>query len=96
MTPPPQKNPNDLFIITEEELRDIELRMGAYYAVAAIKARSLSEHDTAIRTATLDVIIEFTKGNSETIEADDGTLEDAVFLGELLAKIESLRGGSND
>jgi hypothetical protein len=47
--------------------------------------------ENAIRNATLDAIIEFTKGNSETIEADDGTLEDAVFLGELLAKIESLR-----
>jgi hypothetical protein len=51
----------------------------------------LQPHDTAIRNAVLDVIIEFTKGNSETIEADDGTLEDAVFLGDLLAKLDSLR-----
>lgn len=51
----------------------------------------LKQHDATIRNQTLDAIVEFTKGNSETIEAEDGTLEDAVFLGELLAKLESLR-----
>lgn len=50
------------------------------------------EHDAAIRNEVLDEIVEFTRGNSETIEAYDSTLEDAVFLGDLLAKIESLRG----
>jgi hypothetical protein len=45
------------------------------------------------REKALDAIQEWIRGNSETIEADDGTLEDAVFLGELLAKLESLRGG---
>ncbi len=45
------------------------------------------------REKALDAIQEWVRGNSETIEADDGTLEDAVFLGELLAKLESLRGG---
>jgi hypothetical protein len=44
------------------------------------------------REKALDAIQEWVRGNSETIEADDGTLEDAVFLGELLAKLESLRG----
>jgi hypothetical protein len=115
------------YIITGEELLDIEQRIGALYCANKIRSRpapapqwtddevmkeiqdafdrgveaaeltiDMQKHDTAIRNATLDAIIEFIKGNSETIEADDGTLEDAVFLGELLAKIESLRGDSND
>jgi hypothetical protein len=45
-----------------------------------------------VREKVLDAIQEWVRGNSETIEADDGTLEDAVFLGDLLAKLESLRG----
>jgi hypothetical protein len=57
---------------------------------AALEAIRASE-----RERVLDAIIEFTKGNSETIEADDGTLEDAVFLGGLLAKIESHRSPKN-
>jgi hypothetical protein len=110
------------YVITEDMLNDIELRIGAFYGSKIIRSRpvpspqwtdeevmkelqdafdrgvvaaeetiDMQKHDTAIRNATLDAIIEFTKGNSETIEADDGSLEDAVFLGELLAKIESLR-----
>lgn len=48
-------------------------------------------HPRAREYLMADVISDlekFIRGNSETIEADDGSLEDAVFCGDLFAWIE--------
>jgi len=44
-----------------------------------------------IRETMLEDLTKFIRGNSETIEADDGTLEDAVFCGDLFAWIDRQR-----
>lgn len=43
------------------------------------------------RDDALEAIETWIPGNSETIEADDGSLADAVFVGDLLEKIAELR-----
>jgi histidinol-phosphate/aromatic aminotransferase/cobyric acid decarboxylase-like protein len=89
LTPTPQKSVSLTAI--EIALRKEE-NPSEYVQWAIEHLNRYQEQEAQARNATLDAIIEFTKGNSETIEADDGSLEDAVFLGELLDKINSLRG----
>ena len=91
MTAAPQKE----YIITEEQLLELlrwypvdtwGFEKGKYFRSRLYDPAAIPKE----RERVLGELKIWTRGNSETIEADDGTLEDAVFLGELLAKIEQL------
>ena len=61
--------------------------------IGVIRSRphTSARSEQEIRETMLEDLTKFIRGNSETIEADDGTLEDAVFCGDLFAWIDRQR-----
>jgi hypothetical protein len=81
------------YIITGEELLDIEQRIGAFYGSKIIRSHTLQQELQKERERILSELEQIAQHNWEEIETDEGEMVKMCFYGELIGKIEELRAG---